>query len=519
MHAKKTSALPNRFFETLKIRAATAWDVIYDAVSNFGANGNANQAAAISLYTILSVIPLFILTIIVAGNVFSSNPEIQADITGAIRGFNPYFSEKLIEQLGQIESKKGLLGWIGLLGLAWLSTAIFNAAETALNITFRSPKKRNYFFSKLLAFCMIPLGWFVGATSLIISYVAAFLVAQPLILPGGIEISLTEMSAFFLRYVIPYLVSVMFFYFLYWIIPTAKIRAMILLAGSALFALLMEIAKQLFTFYIANYTRYGIIFGTLEPVVILIIWVFYVALIFLFCAELMSSFQRRDLLLLERAMLKPHKSYLKIDERLFKKFGRSYLKGSLIFDEGSTGNEMFYVLAGRVCLEKNAGEVKKTLVEVEPGQYFGEMATLVDAPRSASARALKDSHLAVIDSNTFTNLLRESQGIGVFMLKEFSNRLKNTNESLEKMTNLWIRLITVIYFMENPKAKISQHIRKLAKLAKKSPSEIQEVINDLARQKILEVKDGYVVKVVRKNIWSILDAKTLKAVELKADKI
>jgi len=65
--------------------------------------------------------------------------------------------------------------------------------------------------------------------------------------------------------------------------------------------------------------------------------------------------------------------------------------------------------------------------------------------------------------------------------------------------------------MENPKAKISQHLRKLAKLAKKLPSEIQEVINDLARQKILEIKDGYVVKVIRKNIWSMLMAGSLKA--------
>jgi len=48
----------------------------------------------------------------------------------------------------------------------------------------------------------------------------------------------------------------------------------------------MEIAKQLFTWYVANYTRYNVIFGSLEAVVILVIWVFYVALILLFCAEL-----------------------------------------------------------------------------------------------------------------------------------------------------------------------------------------------------------------------------------------
>jgi len=93
------------------------------------------------------------------------------------------------------------------------------------------------------------------------------------------------------------------FYFIYRIIPADKIRSGVALVGSALFALLMEVAKQFFTWYIANYTRYDVIFGTLGTIVIVVIWAFYVALIFLFCAELMSSYQRRDIILLERAML------------------------------------------------------------------------------------------------------------------------------------------------------------------------------------------------------------------------
>ncbi len=512
MNAKKsddaTRAKP--FLESFKMKIAGAWDVVADAVRNFSANGDTNQAAAVSLYTILSAIPLFILTIIVAGNIFTSHPEIQFDIMDAIQSFNPYFSEKLMEQLGHIENKKNLLGSLGLLGLLWLAAAIFGVMETALNITFRSTKKRNYFASKLLAISMIPLGWTLGAASLIVSSVAAFLTAQPFILPGGIEISLTAASGFLLRYVIPYVVIVIFFFFLYWIIPTAKIRPLVLLAGSAFFALLMEIAKQLFAWYIANYTRYGLIFGTLEPIVILALWVFYVALIFLFCAELMASYQRRDMLLLERAMLKPHKSYLKIDERLFKKFGRAYPRGKMIFNEGDKGNQMFYILSGRVRLEKEAGQVKKTLMELGQGQYFGEMAALIDAPRSASAQALEDSNLAVIGSNTFSTLLKESHQTGIFMLKEFSQRLKNTNESLEKMTNLWIRLIVMLYFMENPATSLSDALPKLAKIARKLPEEIQEVINDLSCRGILKLNENRSPQVVREKIWTILDERIIK---------
>jgi len=96
--------------ESLKMRAAGGWDILADSFKNYSSNGDANQAAAVALYTILSAIPLFILTIIVAGYIFSSYPHIQDDIIDAIRGFHPYFSEKLLAQLGQIEGKRHLLG-------------------------------------------------------------------------------------------------------------------------------------------------------------------------------------------------------------------------------------------------------------------------------------------------------------------------------------------------------------------------------------------------------------------------
>jgi membrane protein len=506
--------------ESLRMRAAGSWDILADAWNNYRSNGDANQAAAVALYTILSAIPLFILTIIIAGYIFSSYPHIQTDIIDAIRGFNPYFSEKLIEQLGQIESKSKLLGWVGVLGLVWLSAAIFNSLEMALNIIFRSQKNRNYFVSKLLAISMIPMGWIVGASSVAISYVAVLLVKQPVEIAGGIDISLTAMSGAFLRYVVPYAISVIFVYFLYRIIPTAKIRSSVLLAGSALFALLMEIAKQYFTWYISNYTSYGVIFGSLETVVILVIWVFYVALIFLFCAELMSSYQRRDLILLERAMLKPRKTHMKVDERLFKKFGHTYEKGSIIFNEGDSGNEMFYVLSGRVCLERVSCQVKKVLAEMEAGQYFGEMAALIDIRRSATARALEDSHLAVIDSDTFRNLVRESREVGIVMLKEFSRRLKNSNSALDELTNLWTRMVIVIHFMDHAPVNIEEHLTRLALLTHKESAEIKELINELAFQDIFIIKNGLMMEVIRAKMWSLLDSGALSKCFIEdADKI
>jgi membrane protein len=496
--------------ESLKMKAASGWDILADSLKNYRVNGDANQAAAIALYTVLSAIPLFILTIILAGYIFSSYPHIQIDIIDAVRGFHPYFSEKILAQLGQIEKKRHLLGWLGLLGLIWLSARIFNSMEAALNITFHSQEKRNFIVSKLMAISMIPLGWIVAGASVSISYLTAIIVRHPIELFRGVDIYLSTMSGILLGYVLPYIVTVIFFSFVYRIIPTAKIKPAVALVGGAFFALLMEIAKQFFTWYISNYTRYDVIFGSLEAVVILVIWVFYVALIFLFCAEIMSSYQRRDILLIERALLKPLKKSMRVEERLYKKFGHTYEKGSIIFNEGDSGHEMFYVLTGRVCLQKVDCHVKKVLAEMGPGQYFGEMAALIEISRSATALAIEDSHLAVIDGNTFSDMLKESREIAIHMLKEFSRRLKSSNMALEELTNLWTRMAIVIHFMDNSGTNIEEHLPRLTLITKKQPREIREILNELAQEGMVIIRNDLMMEVVREKMWSLLDSGALK---------
>ena len=80
---------------------------------------------------------------------------------------------------------------------------------------------------------MIPAGWIIGSVSLIISYAAALLVKQSVEIAEGLNISLGVTSGVLLRYAVPYLITVIFFYFIYRIIPSKKIRPTVALAGSA----------------------------------------------------------------------------------------------------------------------------------------------------------------------------------------------------------------------------------------------------------------------------------------------
>jgi membrane protein len=484
---------------------AGVWDILQNAIRSYQYNGNTNQAAAISLYAILSFIPLFILTILVVSSIFGSHPNIQKELIETIRGFQPYFSEALLAQLGQVEQKKHVLGWVGIISLIWFSAMIFSAIETAMNIIFRSKKYRNYVVSKLLAIAMIPMGWTVGVVSVGITYIATVLAKQPLLSADGVFMFPLIHGALF-RFVLPYFLTVAFFTIVYKVIPTGRVSWGNAITGAAIFSALMEIAKHFFTWYVSNYTRYNVIFGSLETVVILVIWVFYIALILLFCAEIISSYQRRDLILLEKALLKPRKQRMKIDERLSRKFGRVYPKGSYIFREGDTNQEMYYILLGQVRVEKKAGQVKKVLAELGPGEYFGEMAALIDAPRTASAQATENTHLAIIDGNTFRNLLRESDDVSLFMLKEFSNRIKHTNVALEELTQSWMKMGVIIYFIKEwPLRDNHDPLIDLTGFTRKEPDDIQQVLKDLSDQGVLRIQDGHIVEFFKDRAWDLIN--------------
>lgn len=96
---------------------------------------------------------------------------------------------------------------------------------------------------------------------------------------------------------------------------------------------------------------------------------------------------------------------------------RHYKKGEVIFSEGDLGQEMFILLTGHVVATVRLGKDKwRKIYDFEPGRFFGEMAIIEDAPRSATCTATEDTDVLVLQGLDFYRLIFEHPMIALKLL-------------------------------------------------------------------------------------------------------
>ncbi len=102
-------------------------------------------------------------------------------------------------------------------------------------------------------------------------------------------------------------------------------------------------------------------------------------------------------------------------------------KGDTIFYKGTTGNQMYVVLAGSIAIV----DERKVIARLKMGDTFGEMALVNSEPRSASAVAMEDSQLFVLSETIFQKLLTKRVAIQILLniVRTLSHRLREANQA------------------------------------------------------------------------------------------
>ena len=97
--------------------------------------------------------------------------------------------------------------------------------------------------------------------------------------------------------------------------------------------------------------------------------------------------------------------------------------GSVIFEGGSQGDEMYGVVSGKVELRMDDGRV----FTLGPDESFGEMAVVDQSPRMGTAVAVEDTTLAVIDRKRFLFLVGETPTFALQVMGSMAERLRGAH--------------------------------------------------------------------------------------------
>jgi CRP-like cAMP-binding protein len=111
----------------------------------------------------------------------------------------------------------------------------------------------------------------------------------------------------------------------------------------------------------------------------------------------------------------------------------TYADGERIFSQGDRGDEMYIVQDGEVEIVLTADDgTVVSLVTLERGDFFGEMAVLEGAPRTASARAHTECRVLPVSGATFAKILRNNPEISIRLMRKLCARLRGAEERLRR---------------------------------------------------------------------------------------
>jgi membrane protein len=265
---------------------------IRTAPVQFYADGCPTLAAAISFYALLSLIPVLFLVIAVAGYVIGSSQDTYQAVLQWVREFIPHLSDDFTRNLEWVVENRGRLSWLGLGSLTIAASLVFQATEFALDRVFAVDRRRGFWRSRLLSVCIV-LG--MGMALLFSFYVGVLvhaLRADPNLAPLGHDLLGPLAHGMRVQYLTSVALVVTAFTLALRVFPHAPVGWREAFTGGCIGALLWEIGRRIFLWYLANLAQFYVVYGSLGALVAVMVWIYMSATIFLFAAEIVVALQR-----------------------------------------------------------------------------------------------------------------------------------------------------------------------------------------------------------------------------------
>ncbi len=260
------------------------------ALVRFFDHNGPDRAAAVAYYTLLSLLPLLIFIISLGVKVLGSFDAAYQGTLFLLRGVVIPLDPQSLQSLREFVARASDLTWPSILLLAWTSKRMFASLFSALDRVFEIEGQG--FLRGLARGNLAPLGMvLVTGVGLLASLALTLVMATlegALLRFGVVGGAFHTLRVFLLTQGLPVFVTLSFFFIVYRFVPHRTLRSRHALAGALLATVLWELAKAGFGWYLKNLAHYAGLYGALEGIIVLAIWLEVSVSIILYCGEVVA---------------------------------------------------------------------------------------------------------------------------------------------------------------------------------------------------------------------------------------
>lgn len=285
---------------TLKDYFKRVWD-------NSGEDDIFFLAGGIAFNILLTVVPFFLLLVTGLAYFLNQSPtassaEVEALVDRLLPPHPEGVNAPVHTILSSVLAARSALGLYSAVGFVWFSTRLFGSLRSVLCEVFDIEQDRGIIDGKIFDVKITVMATMLVVAYTVLSAYLAMATSRGVAILGqaGLRDEVMGGLEYWLGRVLAFAVISLMFFALYKFLPNRRIRSTTAMLAAGLAGLLFEVAKNLFSLFVRSFKPDSLYTGTLAAVVVMIVWVYYAALIFILGGEVAQVYELRRVRRLQR---------------------------------------------------------------------------------------------------------------------------------------------------------------------------------------------------------------------------
>ena len=250
----------------------------------FGTDNGSLLAASLSFNLLLSLFPLALVVVYIAGSM-SGSPYSQEQVIQGIAYLLPVSRQLITSTITNVAAARGAIGAVAFIGLVWGGIAFFNSIRMSLNTMWGIRKPQPILKAQLINLIMM-----IGAAILL--FLSVLITAMlSTVSELGMQVKEAEfirsgLAARILANVVATGLAFLVFLLLYKFIPGIRPKWKDIWLGALAAAISFEITKLIFILYVRIFNPYNLVYGSIGALIAFLMWTYMSALVFLLIAKI-----------------------------------------------------------------------------------------------------------------------------------------------------------------------------------------------------------------------------------------